>query len=317
MRAVQITEFGGPEVVAVREVPEPRPHDGQVLLDVARCGVNFADTLLRENAYIASVALPLVPGGEVVGRTADGRRLAAIVESGGYAEKAAITEDAAFPVPDGVDDVAAVALLAQGLTAWWLVGRVARVQPGDSVVVHAAAGGVGSLAVQLARARGAARVIATASTPEKRALALSLGADAAVDPATRDLTAALCEANGGRQVDVVLEMTGGRVTDQSLAALAPFGRLAYYGMAGRVEPEKVSPRALQRRSLTVSGFWLTHAFARPEVLTEAYAEMAAQVADGRLRVVPGGDYPMSQVRRAHEDLAGRRTTGKLVLDPSR
>ncbi|MFF5212703.1 zinc-binding alcohol dehydrogenase family protein [Streptosporangium sp. NPDC000396] len=317
MRAVQITEFGGPEVVAVREVPEPRPGAGQILIDVARCGVNFADTLLRENAYIAAAALPLVPGGEVVGRTADGRRLAAMIENGGYAEKAVIPEDRAFPVPEEIDDVAAVALLAQGLTAWWLINHTGHVRPGESVVVHAAAGGVGSLAVQLAKMSGAGRVIATAGTPEKRELALSLGADAAVDPAAEDLTAALCEANNGEHVDVVLEMTGGRVTDQSIAALAPFGRLAFYGMASLVEPEKVSPRALQRRSATVSGFWLMNAFARPETLRKAYAELTAQVAAGELRVIHGGDYPMSEVRRVHEDLRGRRTTGKLVLDPSR
>ncbi|KUJ67018.1 NADPH:quinone reductase [Streptomyces albus subsp. albus] len=317
MRAVQITEFGGPDVVAVREVPEPRPGAGRILIEVARCGVNFADTLMHQNAYIAAAALPLVPGGEVVGRTADGRRLAALAESGGYAERAAVREDFAFPVPDGVDDTAAVALLAQGLTAWWLIRHTGRVRSGESVVVHAAAGGVGSLAVQLAKAAGAGRVIATAGTPEKRELALSLGADAAVDPAAEDLTGALIEANHGRPVDVVLEMTGGRVTDQSLAALAPFGRLAFYGMASLVEPEKVSPRDLQRRSATVSGFWLMDALARPEVLAGAYAELAARVATGELRVVRGGDYPMSEVRRAHEDLRGRRTTGKLVLDPSR
>jgi NADPH2:quinone reductase len=216
-----------------------------------------------------------------------------------------------------VDDVAAVALLAQGLTAWWLVNRTARVQPGDAVVVHAAAGGVGSLAVQLARMLGAGRVIATASTPQKRALALSLGADAAVDPAVDDLTAALRDANGGAPVDVVLEMTGGRVTGQSIAALAPFGRLAFYGMASLQQPDPVSPRDLQRASATVSGFWLTHAFDRPDDLRAAYAELAGQVAGGRLRVVHGGDHPMSQVRRAHDDLRRRRSTGKLVLDPNR
>ncbi|WP_433513251.1 quinone oxidoreductase family protein [Nonomuraea sp. CA-143628] len=317
MRAVQITEFGGPEVVAVREVPDPQPGPGQTLLNVARCGVNFADTLLRENAYLAPATLPLVPGSEVVGRTEDGRRLAAMIESGGYAEKALLRDDAAFPVPDGVDDVAAVALLIQGLTAWWLINHTGRVRSGESVVVHAAAGGVGSLAVQLAKLSGAGRVIATASTPEKRELALSLGADAAVDPAAEDLTAALCAANHGEQVDVVLEMTGGPVTDQSIAALAPFGRLAFYGMASRVEPEKVSPRALQRRSLTVSGFWLMNAFAQSATLAKAYAELAAQVAAGELRVIHGGDHPMSEIQHVHEELRSRRTTGKLVIDPSR
>ena len=315
MRAVQITEFGGPEVVSVRDLPEPEPAAGELLIDVERCGVNFADTLLREDAYLATTTLPLVPGIEVVGRTADGKRMAAMTFSGGYAEKAAVPEGLAFPVPAEVDDVAAVALLAQGLTAWWLINRVGRVQAGDTVVVHAAAGGVGSLAVQLAKMQGAGRVIATAGTPEKRELALELGADAVVDSAVEDLTAALCEANDGNHVDVVLEMIGGRVTDQSLAALASFGRLAFYGMASLVEPASVSPRMLQRRSATVSGFWLMDALGDLAGLATAYSELAAQVASGRLRVVNGGDYPMSEVQRAHDDLRSRRTTGKTVLDP--
>ncbi|MCP2324367.1 NADPH2:quinone reductase [Hamadaea flava] len=317
MRAVQLTEFGGPEVVAVRDVPDPRPGPGRLLVHVSRAGVNYADSLLRENAYLGATALPLIPGGEVVGRTEDGRRVAAMMTAGGYAERAVVPEHQAFAVPDELDDVAAVALLAQGLTAWWLIHRTAGVTPGDSVVVHAGAGGVGSLAVQLARNAGAGRVIATASTPEKRELVRSLGADATVDPATEDLTAALRAANEGRPVDVVLEMIGGRVTGQSIDALAPFGRLAFYGMASLVEPDAVSPRALQRQSATVSGFWLMHAFARPDLLARAYADLAAQVVGGELRIVSGGEFPMSEVREVHAALRGRRTTGKVVLDPSR
>lgn len=317
MKAVQIIEYGGPEVVAVRDIEEPVPGEGQVQLQVERAGVNFADTLLRENAYLAAATLPMVPGSEVVGRSADGRRLAAMIPYGGYAEKSVVPEEFAFPVLESIDNVTALALLAQGLTAWWLIKHIGRVQTGESVVVHAAAGGVGSLAVQLAKMNGAGRVIATAGTPEKRKLALSLGADAAVDPHVDDLTTALVQANSGEPVDVVLEMTGGRVTDQSVAALAPFGRLAFYGMASLVEPAMVSPRELQRRSTTISGFWLIHAFARPASLADAYAELTAQAAAGALRVIHGGDYPMSQVQRAHDDLRNRRTIGKLVIDPSR
>ncbi|MGR7003081.1 quinone oxidoreductase family protein [Yinghuangia aomiensis] len=183
------------------------------------------------------------------------------------------------------------------------------------LVVHAAAGGVGTLAVQLARNHGAGRIIATASTEEKRERALSLGADAAVDANTGDLTAALRDANNGQLVDVVLEMTGGPVTGQSIAALAPFGRLAFYGMASLVEPERVSPRDLQRASATVSGFWLMHVLTRPALLAEAYAGLTAQVAAGELTVVSGGDFPMSRVREAHDALRNRRTTGKVTLDP--
>jgi NADPH2:quinone reductase len=317
MRAVQIDEFGGPEVMQVVDVPEPEPADGQVLIKVSRAGMNFADTHQRENSYLARYETPLILGGEVAGETSDGRRVVALVPSGGYAEYAVAHEAAVYPIPDGLDEGAALALLIQGLTAWHLYRTCARVAEGESVVVVSGAGGVGSLAVQLGKPFGAGRVIATASTPEKRELALSLGADVAVDPAVDDLTTALCAANGGKPVDVVLEMTGGRVTGQSIAALAPFGRLAFYGMASLREPDRVSPRELQRGSATVSGFWLTHALDRPADLRAAYTELAGRVAAGDLRVVHGGDHPMSDVRQAHDALRGRRSTGKLVLDPSR
>ena len=137
-----------------------------------------------------------------------------------------------------------------------------------------------------------------------------------MDPASDDLRGAIVAANGGRPADVVLEMTGGRVTDQCLAALGPFGRLAFYGMASRIEPEKVSPRAMQRRSVTVSGFWLMHAFDQPDAVAKAYEELSAQVMAGSLRVL-GEEYPMSEVWRAHEALRDRRVIGKLVIDPSR
>ena len=190
MRAIQITEFGGPEVLTLTELPDPAPGPGQLLIEVRHAGVNYADTHQSENSYLAPSRLPMVPGVEVVGRTADGRRVVALV-TGGYAEKAIAVPAMAFDVPDEVDDATALALLVQGTTAWVLLHRTVHLAPGESVVVHAAAGGVGSLAVQLAKIAGAGRVIATASTEEKRQLALDLGADVAVDAAEPDLTEAL------------------------------------------------------------------------------------------------------------------------------
>jgi NADPH2:quinone reductase len=182
--------------------------------------------------------------------------------------------------------------------------------------VHAAAGGVGSLAVQLGRPFGAGRVVATASTEEKRQLALELGADAAVDVTREDLAEALIEANGGARVDVVLEMAGGRVFDESLKALAAFGRLVTYGIASRV-PNTVSTGALMGRSHAVVGFWLMHCLRRPqEMVAEPLRDLFARVAAGELKVVEGAVYGLSEARRAHEDLQARRTSGKLVLDPS-
>jgi NADPH:quinone reductase len=175
MRAVQITEFGGPEVLRVLEVPEPTPGPDQVLVNVNRAGVNYADTHQAENSYLAPATLPLIPGAEVVGRTSDGRRVIAIVGTGGYAERVVADTRTIFDVPETVDDVTALALAVQGTTAWLLLRRSVHLEPGESIVVHAAAGGVGSLAVQLAKAWGAGRVIATASTMTKRVLAGELG----------------------------------------------------------------------------------------------------------------------------------------------
>ncbi|MFI5955523.1 zinc-binding alcohol dehydrogenase family protein [Cryptosporangium sp. NPDC051539] len=316
MKAVQITSFGGPEVLVVRDLPDPEA--SEFLLDVSRAGVNYADTHQAENSYLSPASLPLVPGAEVVGRLPDGRRMVSLLAGGGgYAEKALIEPALSFDVPDGIDDTTALAMVVQGASAWLLLRRSAVLNPGESVVVHAAAGGVGSLAVQLARAWGAGRIIATASSSSKRELALSLGADVAIDSRSEDMTSALREANGGKRVDVVLDMTGGRVTDQSLKALAPFGRLAFYGMASREQPSPVAPGNLLAHSTTVAGMWLAHAFLLPgDVLRPAIAELFEMVLDGRLKAVPGGEYPLSEARLAHEALRSRATVGKLVLDPS-
>jgi NADPH2:quinone reductase len=315
MRAIQITEFGGPEVLVPRDVDEPEAPEGTVLLDVTAAGVNYADTHQAENSYLATAELPLIPGGEVVGTTPDGRRVVALLAGGGYAEKAVAAPLAMWEVPDGVTDGQALALVLQGTTAWHLLRTSAQLRAGESVVVHAAAGGVGTLAIQLAKRFGAGRVIGVASSDEKRALASRLGADAVVDSRAEDLTAALREANGGARVDVVLEMVGGRTFQQSLDALAPFGRLVHFGQAGREGTPKVDPGVLMGRSQGVLGFWLVHLLRRPELLDEAMRDMFAAVLAGELEPIVGGSYPLDEARRAHEDLRARRTTGKLVLTP--
>ncbi|MCU1673996.1 MAG: NADPH:quinone oxidoreductase family protein [Frankiales bacterium] len=314
MRAIQITEFGGPEVLKLVDLPNPVAPDGFALLTVDSAGVNYADTHQVEDSYLSKATLPLVPGSEVVGRTADGRRLAAFAMNGGYCELAPVHPAMSFPVPDGVSDGQALALMVQGLTAWHLLRTSTHLQQGESVVVHAAAGGVGTLAVQLAKAWGAGNVIAVASSEHKRQLATELGADVTVDAGAEDLKSALEQANGSRKVDVVLEMVGGPTFDASLAALAPFGRLATFGMASRTPPRSVDAGALMSRSRAVIGFWLAHCFSRPEMLQGPMAELLAMVADGSLRPVVGGTYPLAEAHRAHEDLRSRRSTGKLVLD---
>ena len=309
-----MTEFGGPEVLELREVPEPEVADGLVAIDVSAAGINYADTHQAENSYLAPASLPLVPGGEVAGTTPSGERVVALLAGGGYAERAVAHPSVVFPIPDGVSDGEALALVLQGATAWHLLRTSAHMASGESVVVHAGAGGVGTLAIQLARRWGAGTIIATASSEEKRALAVELGADAAIDGSPDGLKDRIQEAAGGK-VDVVLEMVGGPTFDASLAALAPFGRLVAYGMASREQPTPVEPGALMARSRAVVGFWLAHCMGRPEMLRGAVSELLDLVAAGELRAIVGGTYPLSEVRRAHEDIRARRTTGKLVLDP--
>jgi NADPH2:quinone reductase len=317
MRAVQVTEFGGPEVLTPVELPDPVAGPGEVLIDVERIGVNYADTHQAENSYLAPSKLPLVPGGEVVGKTGGKRVVALLNGGGGYAEKAVAPEATTFPVPDGIDDLTALSMLVQGTTAWVLLKRNAHLEKGESVVVHAAAGGVGTIAVQLAKAWGAGRVIATASSDEKRALALELGADVAVDSRAEDMTEVLLDANG-RRVDVVLDMVGGKTTDQSIAALAPFGRLAFYGMAGREAPKPLDLRNVLGHSTTISGMWLPHVFRLPgNVFGTALNELFDLVLQGKLKAIPGGEFPLSDARGAHEALRSRKTVGKLLLDPGK
>jgi NADPH2:quinone reductase len=316
MRAVQIEEFGGPEVLQVVDLPKPEPEDGQVLIEVSHAGMNFADTHQRENTYLARYEVPMVLGGEVAGTTPDGTRVVALVPAGGYAEYAVAHESTVFPIPDGVEDGAALALLIQGLTAWHLYKTSAKLAEGESVVVVSGAGGVGNLAVQLAKPFGAGRVIATASTEEKRALTLKLGAEAAVDPGEDDLKGALIEANEGRKVDVVLEMSGGRVFDACAEALAPFGRIVAYGIAGR-EQNTVETGRLMRKSRAVIGFWLMHCLGRRDMMEEPLRDLFERTARGDLVPQVGTTYALSDARQAHEDMQGRKTSGKLLLDPSR
>ncbi|HVI20224.1 MAG TPA: zinc-binding dehydrogenase, partial [Gaiellales bacterium] len=220
-----------------------------------------------------------------------------------------------FPIPETVTDGQALTTLVQGATAWHLLRTSTHLQPGETVVVHAGAGGVGTLAIQLAKRWGAGRVIATASSAKKRALTLELGADVAVDSRETDLTAALRDANEGRSVDIVLEMTGGPVFDQSLAALAPLGRLAVFGMAARTPALAIDPGALMRRSTAVIGFWLIHVAQRPYLLAEAVTDLMRLIADGSIRPIVGQTYPLERAGDAHRALLDRTSVGKLIIDP--
>jgi NADPH:quinone reductase len=314
VKAIQIEEFGGPEVLKLVDVPDPEPTNGQVVVDVARAGVNWADTHAIRNDYLAEQTLPLIPGGEVSGTTADGRRVAALLVNGGYAQKVAVPEDWLVPLPDEVSDEQAAALLLQGLTAHALLHYCAHIEEGETVVIEAAAGGTGSIAVQLAK-RAGAKVIALASNDEKRALAERLGADATADSRAENLKEAILEANGGDRVDVVLHMSGTGFEDE-LGALGMLGRIVVFGNAAR-QPNELKTNYLLQTSKSVLGFWLVALVARRrDLIRSMTADLLGAVASGELEIVIGNTYPLSEVARAHKDMQERRTTGKLLLDPS-
>jgi NADPH:quinone reductase len=326
MRAVQQRGLGGPEVLELVELPRPEPPDGHVLIEVRRAGVNFTDVQGRGTGMrtmvdadgapqrLSSEDFPVVPGGEVVGVRADtAERVVALCGSGGYAEWAVAAERDTSSVPADISDDDALALLVQGTTAWHLYESCARLSGVETVVIQAAAGGAGSMAVQLGRSMGAARIIGMASTDEKRQLATSLGADRAVDSAPDGLTERLLEANDGSPVDVVFDMTGGDVFERCFAALATFGRIVVYGTTSGVPPT-IAGRSLIAGSRSVTGFWLMDVI-RTHGLGRALDDLFARVRRGELRPVIGQTYALGDAARAQEDLLQRRTTGKLCLDP--
>ena len=315
MKAIQITEFGGPDVMHLVDLPDPIAGEGEEFLDVSAIGINYADTHQTENSYLSPQKLPLVPGIEVVGTTAGGVRVLAPVDGGGYAQKAVAHSAALIPIPDGVTDEQALCMMVQGSTAWHILKTVGHLKAGETVVIHAAAGGVGTIAIQLAKLWGA-KVIAVASSVGKRALATSLGADAVVEATHENLGDAIKTANGGKPVNIVLEMVGGKTFDVSLEILAPFGRLITYGMASRVAPTMIQPASLMGGSKTIAGFWLAHCFGKKELLNDVIVELFALVQSGKLKPIIGATFGLSQAVAAHKSMLARETTGKVTLDPT-
>lgn len=314
MKAIQIEEFGGPEKLKLVDLPDPEPSDGMVVVDVKRSGINWADTHAIRNDYLAEQELPLVPGAEIAGTTSDGRRVAALINNGGYAQKALVPEAFLVPLPDEVSDDQGAGLLLQGLTAHALLHYCAHIEEGETVVVEAAGGGTGSLAIQLAK-RAGAKVIGLASTDEKRALAERLGADATANSRADDLKEAILEANGGEKVDVVLHMSGTGF-EAELASLGMLGRIVVFGNAAR-QPGELSTNYLLQTSKSVLGFWLIALIAQKrELIGRMIGDLFGAVAKGELEVVIGETYPLSEAARAHEAMQDRSTTGKLLLDTS-
>ena len=315
MKAIYITEFGGPEVMKYLDLPEPVPAGSQVLLEVSAIGINYADTHQTENSYLSTQKLPLIPGMEVVGKMPDGSRVLALATTGGYCQKTLVNPKTVIPLPDKVSDGQALAMMVQGSTAHMILKKMGQIKAGESVVIHAGAGGVGSVAIQLAKLWGAF-VIAVTSSDEKKKLCMELGADVVVDASEADLAQALIKANNGKGVDLILEMVGGTTFDQSLDALAAFGRIVFYGMASRKAPKTLHPGALMPKSQSVIGFWLVNALADKELMAEVFMDLFGMIISGKLKPVIGSTYPLSKAADAHRDMLARKTVGKIVLDPA-
>ncbi len=325
MKAVCMHETGGPEVLRVEEVDVPVPGPGQVLIRAGVAGVNFTDVMARQGVYIAADSAPRLPailGTEVAGVVAAagpdvpgelaGRRVIAFVR-GGYAEYAIAPSDLVAELPPAADLAEATACLVQGVSAWQLLSDCGRIEPGQSVLVHSAAGGVGTLAVQLARVLGASTVIATASTPAKQQLAAELGADVVVDYTVPGWAGEVLASTGGRGADIILDAVGGDIGEQSLDCLAPFGRLVAYGVSSK----RLAPFAgtqLMHKNQTVTGYWLTGRLASDSRSIAGVVTSLLRLAQaGQLRGVVKHAFPLEDAAAAHRAISDRLTVGKVVL----
>lgn len=324
MKVVKFEEYGGPEVLQYTESEQPKPKAHEVLIEVKAVGVNYADTARREGKYVVPTELPYIPGSEAAGivvetgsevtRFKAGDRVVALIESAAYAEYAAIPEQVLTPVPEGVSFEEAVALPLQGLSAYHILKTMGRLEPGETVLIHAAAGGVGTIAVQLAKLFGAGKIIATASTEEKLFHAEKMGATHLVNYSEEGWVQRVKEITEGKGVDVALEMVGGSVFNETLKTLAPFGRLVIFGAASG-EQAVFAPGQLMKRNQSVIGFFLPQIMRNQELFQKSFQELLEYMNNGQLKLTIGGAYPLEQAADVHKLLQSRKTIGKLVLKP--
>ncbi len=323
MKRIRIYETGGPEVLRFEEGDMPSPQQGEVLIKVAAVGVNYADLMQRQGMYLSPTRPPLTLGSEFAGTIVEtgpgvqhltkGMRVVALGQEG-YAEYALASASATIPLPDSLDFTHAAAVPLQGITAYQLLYDEARLQPGERVLIHAAAGGVGTLAVQLAKHMGAGSVIGTASSTQKLDLARRLGADVTINYTDPNWVEQVLQATGGQGPDVILEMVGGKIAEQSLECLARFGRMIVYGAASG-QPMTFSGTRLMQKNQTVAGYWLALQLRRPERIAKAITELLQLLAAGKLEIIVGQTFPLSEAAAAHQALSERGTTGKVVLLP--
>ena len=321
MKAIRINETGEPEVMHVEEIETPTPRAGQVLVKVAAAGINFADLAQRQGAYLTSTRTPTTLGFEFAGTVevlgpgvsspAVGTRVVAFGD-GGYAEYAIAPVTSVIPIPPKLDFIHAAALPVQGITAYQLLRESAHFEPGESVLIHAAAGGVGTLAVQLAKLMGAGTVIGTASSSSKLELVKRLGADVAINYTEADWGEQVKKATGDKGADIILEMVGGDIAEQSLQCLAPFGRMVIYGAAsGQIA--QFTGIQLMYKNQAIIGYWLTSQLSRPDRVGRAMMDILRYLGSDKLEIIVGQTFPLTEAAEAHRAIADRKTMGKVVL----
>ena len=321
MHAWRAHEFGPPQCLRWEEVPAPPLNDGEVRLELRAAAVNFPDALFLAGTYQVKPTPPFVPGFEVAGVVVESRapslpvgaRVAAMLPEGGYATHAVIVPPLVWKIPDALSFVDAAAMTITYQTGWFALHRRARLQPGEVLLVHAGAGGVGSAAIQLGKAAGA-RVIATAGGPEKAALTKLLGADLAIDYLAQDFVAEVQAATDGRGADVIFDPVGGDVFDKSTKCIAFEGRLVVIGFTSGRIPQARANHLLVKNYAVVGLHWGLYNQRAPHLVAEAMAELYRLRAEGKLaplvEVVPLAEAPDAMAR-----VAGRASTGKLVLVP--
>lgn len=325
MRVVEASAFGPPDVLRLAERSDPTPRADEVLIRVARSGVNFAEVNARWGRYPERTPKPpYVPGSEVSGRVvsvgdnvqgfSSGQRVAAFTRGGSYAELAIAPESLTFALPDVVDWDAGAAFPIVACTAYLLLTSAGRLAPGENVLIHAAGGGVGTTATQMARLLGAGKILGTAGGPEKVQFAKSLGADEVFDYRAGEFAQPLLDATGGHGVDVALDAVGGDARRQTLDVLAHGGRLALFGNASAEREMEVSTRLLRDKQLTLTGFHLTAVRnEHPDVIRRVAEQIFDWIADGRLRLCVSEVIPLADAAEAHRRLESRASRGKLLL----
>jgi NADPH2:quinone reductase len=326
VKQIIVNEFGGPEKLILHDVPMPSAGDGQIVIKVEASGVNFADSLQRQNKNVGPTSLPYLPGYEVAGIVTElgkgvenlslGDRVVAMLPGGGgYAQYVVTLSYLAAVIPPAISAQESLALQVQGLTAYLMLKDGAKLQAGQSVLIHAAAGGVGTLLVQIAKQMGAGKIIATASNVEKLAVAKSLGADELINYTESDWAHKVKDATtGGKGVDLILDSIGGEILRNSYSCLAPFGRLINYGNASGGSTS-IDAFTLINSNHILQGFGLAGYFVKPDLMQETYQYLFSQAATGKLKVHIGHTFPLKDAAEAHRQMENRKTTGKIVLIP--